>query len=179
MTTAVAVLMIFSACTAHAQEPARTWPGMDPARLSTIYVTDESGVETTGRLLRFEPDAVVLFVNGAEWRMEASRVRRIQTRGDSLKNGALAGALIGVVLGGLSGAIADCPGSRNNCPAFRITAPILSSAFYAAVGTGIDALINGRTTVYIAAATPSSAALVPFAGARHRIRAGVRMTVSW
>jgi hypothetical protein len=179
MTTAVVVLMIFSAYTAHVQEPAGTWPRMDLAQLPTIYVTDESGAETTGTLLRFEPDAVVLLVDGAERRLEASRVRRIQKRGDSLTNGALTGALIGVVLGGLSAAIADCPGSRTNCAAFRITAPILSSAFYAAVGTGIDALINGRTTLYIAPATTFSTALVPFARARHGVRAGVRMTVSW
>lgn len=179
MTTAVAVLMIFSAYMAHAQEPARTWPGMDLAQLSTIYVTDESGAETTGTLLRLEPDAAVLIVHGAERRLEAARIRRIEKRGDSLKNGALIGALIGAVFGGLGATMTDCPGSRSNCAAYRIAAPIGSTAFYAAVGTGIDALIQGRTTLYVAPAETSTTAHVAFAGSRQGVRAGVRLTVSW
>jgi hypothetical protein len=178
--TAIAgALVLLSTAAAHAQDPARTWAGLDHSELTTIHVTDESGAETTGRLLRFEPDALVLLVDGAERRMEAARVKRIQKRGDSLKNGALVGAIIGGALGLLTAGIADCPGSSTNCAGFRITAPLVSGAFYAAVGTGIDALVTGRTTLYVAPGTTSSSALVPLVPAQRGMRAGIRMTVSW
>ena len=172
----VAVLILLAPGMAFAQELGSAWPGLIVSELSTIYVTDDSGTETTGSLVRFEPAAVVLLVDGSERRIDAARVRRIQKRGDSLKNGALTGALIGGVLGLLSAGIADCPGARSECTAFRIAAPVVSSAFYAAVGTGIDALISGRTTLYVA---PASTAINRHLLSSPGIRAGVRVTLSW
>lgn len=175
---AVVLMVLLWACAAHAQEPGRTWPGHDPSQLSMIYVLDDTGVETSGRLLRFEPDAVVLSVEGAERRFEATQVKRIQKKGDSLKNGAIIGAVVGGVLGGLSAGVADCPGSRSGCPAFRIFMPIFSAAFYGAAGTGIDALVRGRTTLYLAS-DPPKPGTVSFLRRQAGLRAGISVRFSW
>jgi hypothetical protein len=135
---------------AYAQDTSSSWPGLVSSRLSTVYVLDDSGVETSGKLLRLNPDSLVLLVAGAERRFEAARVARIQKRGDSLRNGAIIGAIVGVALGVITAGIADCPGDRpsGGCPGSRAALFLVSTGFYSAVGTGIDALIPGRTTLY-------------------------------
>jgi hypothetical protein len=175
---AAIVLMLLWGGAADAQESDRTWPAVDPSKLATIYVLDSDGVTTSGRLLRFEPDAVVMLVNGADRRIASTRVRRIERQGDSLRNGALIGAVVGGILGGLTAAATDCPGSGSECPAYRIVGPLLSAAFYSAVGTGIDALVPGRTTLYVAAdpSTSAGASLLP---EHSRLRAGVQVSFSW
>jgi hypothetical protein len=138
-----------------AQEPS-AWPVLAPPAGSTVYVRDSGGVETSGGLLRLNPDSVVLLVGGTERRFEAARVTRIQKRGDSLRNGALIGAIVGVAIGAFVAGIADCPGTRagDGCPGNRAAAFVISTGTYAAIGTGIDALIRGRTTLYEAPASP-------------------------
>jgi hypothetical protein len=141
-----------------AQETASTWPGLASSRLSTVYVLDDAGVETSGKLLRLNPDSLVLLVDGAERRFEAARVARIQQRGDSLRNGAIIGAIVGVAIGIVTAGLADCPGDHpgGGCPGSRAALFVVSTGVYAAIGTGIDALIPGRATVYEA---PKRAAL--------------------
>src|SRR5688572_22240697 len=141
-----------------AQETQSTWPVLAPPAGSTVYVRDSSGVETSGGLLRLSPDSVVLLVGGTERRFEAARVTRIQKRGDSLRNGALIGAVVGVAIGAFVAGIADCPGARagGGCPGNRAAAFLISTGTYAAIGTGIDALIPGRTTLYEAPAPPAA-----------------------
>jgi hypothetical protein len=177
----VALLLTLVPAAASAQETPLTWPARDPSRLATVYILDAKGAETAGQLLRFERDAVVVLVNGLERRFEAADVSRIQRRGDSLRNGAIAGAIVGAALGVLSAGISDCPGdeSGDGCPGFRALAVPVSAALYAAVGTGIDALIPGRTTVYVAPVPPGSTLSrgSPKAGAR--IRVGVNLTFGW
>ena len=175
---ALVLMLLLCGGAAEAQEPARTWPGLDPSNLSTIYVLDNNGVTTSGRLLRFEPDAVVMLVDGADWRIESKRVRRIERQGDSLRNGAVTGAVVGGILGGLSAAVTDCPGSGSGCPAYRILGPLLSAAFYSAVGTGIDALVRGRTTLYVAA-DPSTSAGASLLSGHSRLGSGVQVSFSW
>ena len=97
---------------AAAQDTLSRWPGLDVTQLSTVYVVDDAGVETTGKLLRIDPDAVVLLVGGAERRVEAPHVRRIDKRGDSLKNGAWIGAVIGAAFGALGAGLSDCSRRR-------------------------------------------------------------------
>ena len=77
----IATLVPSAVC---AQETASNWPGLAASGLSTVYVLDDGGVETSGKLLRLNPDALVLLVGGAERRFEAARVRRIQQRGRRL-----------------------------------------------------------------------------------------------
>ena len=144
-----------------AQETPQSWPGLATSGWSTVYVLDDTGVETSGRLLRLNPDSLVLLVRDAELRFEAARVRRIQKRGDSLRNGALIGAVVGVGMGLIAAGISDCPGDDpgGSCSGFRAAALLGSTGVYAAIGTGIDALVVGRTTLYeVPTAPPRSAA---------------------
>ena len=135
-----------------AQETVRGWTGLDPSDLSTVYVLDDTGREVTGRLLRLERDAIAILVEGQELEFEASRVQRLDKRGDSLRNGAYIGAVVGLVMGLVSAQIADCvddTGRVGSCgAATKVGVTMLSSGLYAAIGTGIDAVVRGRTTLY-------------------------------
>jgi hypothetical protein len=174
----VATLVPVTVC---AQDTPRGWPGLAPSGLSTIYVLDDTGVETSGRLLRLNPDSLVLIVDGgAERRFEAARVTRIQRRGDSLRNGALIGAIVGGAIGFVVGGFADCPGDNasGSCPGSRAAAVLVSTGVYAAIGTGIDALIPGRTTLYQAPTVPPSAGRsAPLQAFRRR--AAIHLTARW
>jgi len=163
-----------------AQEAASNWPGLVSSRLSTVYVLDDAGVETSGKLLRLNPDSVVLLADGAERRFETARVARIQKRGDSLRNGAIIGAIVGGVLGIFSAGISDRPGDHpgGGCPGSRAALFVVSTGVYSAIGTGIDALIHGRTTLYEAPKVPpvgrdGSAPAVFY------VRAAVNLGVRW
>ncbi len=172
----VATLVPVSVC---AQESALTWPGLNPSGLSTVYVLDDAGVETSGRLLQLNPDSLVILVGGAERRFEAARVRRIQKRGDSLRNGALIGAIVGAALGLAAAGISDCSGGGSSCPGSRVTLVLVSTGVYAAIGTGIDALVVGRTTLYDASKVPPSAGREGSAPLAYRGHASVNLSVRW
>lgn len=163
-----------------AQETARSWPGLDASALSTVYVLDDTGVETAGRLLRLDPDSLLLLVDGMERRFETARIRRVDKRGDSLRNGALIGAIVGAAMGLVSGGISDCPGEDpgGECPGTRAAIFLFSTGVYAAVGTAIDALIPGRTTLYVtpAAGLSSDRNRSP---SPHRGRAGINVSLAW
>ena len=157
-----------------AQDTTERWPGLATTQLSTVYVLDDTGAETAGRLLGLNSDSLVLLVDGAERRIDAARVTRIQKRGDSLRNGAVIGAIAGAVMGVVAGGISDCPGADpgGRCPGVRAAAFLVSTGVYTAIGTGIDALVTGRTTVYEAPAPRAERA--PSGG-----RAAVNVTVRW
>ena len=132
----------------HAQEPA--WKGIESSALSTVFVLDDAGVETRGKLLRLDTDAIVVLVDGSERRFDTQRVARVSKRGDSLKNGALTGLVIGLVQAVVVVAIQDCRGS---CDMRAMGALLAANAVsYVAMGTAIDAAISGRTVLYQAPA---------------------------
>jgi hypothetical protein len=144
------VSLLFLPAVVQAQDPLGGWRGLNTSSLDTIYVTDDAGRRTEGKLVRFDPDSLVMLVNGMEQRFDRNRVLRIDKRGDSLKNGALIGAALGVLFGSITAGISDCPGEDpgGSCPGTRVTAFAVSIAFYTAVGTGIDAMVVGRTRVF-------------------------------
>lgn len=164
-----------------AQDSATGWPAQTSSGLSTVYVRDDSGAETSGKLLHLNPDSIVILVGGAERRFEAARVTRIQRRGDSLRNGAIIGAIVGVGLGFITAGFADCPGDRagGGCPGSRASLFLVSTGVYAAIGTGIDALIPGRTTLYEASKTPPAADRGESAPLAFSRRAAVNVRVRW
>lgn len=159
---------------AFAQSSSAEWPGLERSALQTVYVRDQSGVETSGKLLRLSPDAVVLLVEGSERPFAMADVSRIQKRGDSLRNGALIGGALGLGLGILTGGISDCPGANASgpCPAFRAALVPVAALTYAALGAGVDALVQGRTTIY-AAPTDRSARMPVGTGRTSLLRIGV------
>jgi hypothetical protein len=161
LSLALIVCSVGLAPSAAAQErtdAVRGWPGLDPSHLSTVYVLDDTGRETEGKLLGLNPDSLVLLVDGNERSFEAGRVRRIEKRGDSLRNGAIIGTIAGAVFGVVSAQLADCsidrPGS--SCPGARSALFLISTGMWAAIGTGIDAAIPGRTTLYDARTPPAT-----------------------
>jgi hypothetical protein len=166
---------------ASAQDAAANWPGLVSSRLSTVYVLDNTGTETSGKFLRLNPDSIVLLVDGAERRFETARVARIQKRGDSLRNGAIIGAVVGVAMGIITAGISDCPGDHpgGGCPGSRAALFLVSTGFYSAVGAGIDALIPGRTTLYEAPKAPPAADGGGSAAPAFRRRAAVNLRVRW
>ena len=126
-----------------------TPPGLRVGELSTVFVRDQAGQETKGKLLRLDDRALVILVDGTPREFELSRVSRVQKRGDSLRNGALIGSAIGFGLGFLVGGLSDCYAASEYCGAGPRTAFVLTStAVYGLLGAGIDALIQGRTTLY-------------------------------
>ncbi|MEW6323462.1 MAG: hypothetical protein AB1635_20525 [Acidobacteriota bacterium] len=46
--------------TVCAQDAPQPWHGMATAELATVYVLDDAGVETRGKLLRLSEDSIVL-----------------------------------------------------------------------------------------------------------------------
>ena len=152
------VILLLVPRVVSAQDPPQKWPGLATSELATVYVLDDAGAETTGKLVRIDPDSIVILVDGNERRFEAAHVKRVQKRGDSLKNGAVIGAILGAVLGGISGGLADCPGSESSCSGFRVAAVAISTGVYAAIGAGVDALHSGRTTLYTAPSVARGAA---------------------
>jgi hypothetical protein len=144
--------LAFTPRMAYAQDTTQKWPGLSTSELSTVYVLDDTGAETSGKLVRLNPDSIVILAGGAERRFDAARIRRVQKRGDSIRNGVIIGAVVGAVLGGIGSGLADCPGvDQGGCAAARAGMFALSTAVYTAIGAGIDALVVGRTTLYTAA----------------------------
>ena len=145
------VALTASPATAAGQPALEHWEGLSPTALQTVFVRDSTGVETTGKLLALSSDSLTILVDGVERRFEAGDITRIQKR-DSLKNGTIAGAIVGVAMGLLSGGLADCSNQNrgNDCVGFRVGMLALSTGVYAGLGAGIDAMIPGRTTLYAA-----------------------------
>ena len=124
-------------------------PMLGSAGLPTLFVLDDTGAEHRGRLIRVDANELVLLVQDQERTFRRDTIRRIQKHGDSLKNGAIAGTLVGAVLSGLSIAIADCPGSGSGgCAGARAAWAVMGVAIYASIGTAIDAAVQGRTLLY-------------------------------
>ena len=98
-------------------------------------------------------------------------MRRVSKRGDSLKNGAIIGAVFGGVAGALAASFDD--GSA------KALGFLAATGFYALVGAGLDALIPGRTTIY--EARPAAKTRPPRPAAQPGLpgRVGVAFTVTW
>lgn len=142
LTLTLAVLLIPTQ--AGAQDPGVT--GATTDRMPTVSVLDDRGVETKGKLVKLDADAVVLRVAAEQVRFDLAQVSRITRLGDSLKNGAMVGAAIGAGLGVLKAHLfAGGTGER-------IAGVAASTAIYAAIGTCIDAAVQARTVIYPAPA---------------------------
>ncbi len=161
---------------AFGQTTSERWHELMPSGLQTVYVLDNSGAETSGKLLGLNPDSLLLLVDGAERRFDIAQVARIQTR-DSLRNGTFIGAIVGVAMGLVAAGISDCPGDNPGgaCAGFRAATVALSVGTYTALGAGIDALIRGRSTLY--AAPPVSPTLASLN--RPSARAAWHVALTW
>jgi hypothetical protein len=131
--------------------------GLIRTALPTVFVLDDRGVETRGNLLTLDDTSVVLLVGDEERRFDIRNVTRVSKRGDSLKNGALSGLVIGIGMGVLGSMMSDC-GSSSSCPTDRVVLGVISTALYTAIGTAVDAAVQGRTTLYKRPNAPNNSA---------------------
>ena len=137
--------LLVAASPARAQE---TFANVKPGGLPTVFVTDRAGHETRGMLVRLTDSSVTISADGADRTFDIGDVSLIERRGDSLKNGVIAGMVVGMVLGSLSMGIADCPGVTDSCAGARVGYFLMSTGLYTAIGTAIDAAITGRTRIW-------------------------------
>ena len=120
----------------------------------TVFVVDDTGTETRGKVARIGPSALRLIVDGYERDWGAAAVERLERRGDSLKNGAIAGLATGGIFGFLAIAAVSGAGGGAAFPLVPSDGQIavVLGAFMglgAGIGAGIDALVPGRTLLYL------------------------------
>src|SRR4051812_23643793 len=114
-----------------------------------VWVTQsESGEILRGRIVQLSQESLaILTPDNRRVEMPIDRVLRIEARGDSLKNGAVIGA---VVVGGLVALTCGQALGGGQC----VTAVALDAGMGALIGAGIDALNGGRSVLYRRPATP-------------------------
>jgi hypothetical protein len=128
-----------------------------------IVSQSASGEEVRGQLLDLSSRSVSMLVNNQAVEIPIERILRIDVRGDSVKNGAIIGAL---VVGGWCALVCGEALEGGAFPIFVVS----EAGLGALIGAGIDAGIKGRTPIYI---KPKAAAaqLVPAArGVSFRVR---------
>jgi hypothetical protein len=146
----LAPLLALAPSQAFAQSPAHN---LDELRLKvkvgdTIYVTDESGRERSGRIDDLSPTVLTVSFGGMRRELPESSILRIRKRqSDSLWTGGAIGAGIGLALGVTAATFSEeC--SHNKASSGCI-GPVLSMTGLATgVGIGVDALIQGRKVIY-------------------------------
>jgi hypothetical protein len=178
-------LLIFAAVTISgcaARPPARTFSELQQRVQpgTTLYVIDDRGNETRGRLAAISPDGLTLDRDDAPLRFAESAVRQVQRYGDPLWNG----FLIGMAVGTPGMLIADptydpCPDNpRRLCPNSQVGQRIVALTVMGAIGAGIDALIRGRHQLYLSPGQlAASAARVAITPQFSRSSAALRVTL--
>jgi hypothetical protein len=175
---ACALVLLITAATAAAQGIARSFEQLQvlvkPG--DEVTVRDAQGVETRGRITSLTDSALALARDGTTSTFGEAEVATIrQTRGDSLKNGALwgAGITMGLAGAGLASVCGTDLDQTDGCGAILLVAIPVYGAMGAGIGVGLDALIRGPHVIF---ERPRSArlGLAPIAGAGRR---GVRLAV--
>ena len=116
-----------------------------------VYVTDATGNETKGKLEGLSRSSLRLTVNGSTRDLAESDVFKVrQWRHDSVKNGAIIGAVTGLGLGIITLAVICHDDFISDCGAGGVVASMaVYTGLGAAAGVGIDALIPSKQTVFI------------------------------
>ena len=145
----IVLLVLFSApagSTASAQTPRET-RGLETTLIpgTTVWITDSGGREDKAQVVEVSGDVVTAAAADEIRRFRMTDIRRVTVRkSDSVLNGALIGAGVGVASGLFLCRLSE---PWENCrddvgPMLRI------GALGAGIGIGIDALIRGRRTIY-------------------------------
>jgi hypothetical protein len=135
-----------------------------PKDAKFVYVLHaRSPEEIRGRLLQFGPDSLTILMNGQQRTLPLDDVLRVQVAGDSVKNGALLGA---IVLGALC--VINC-GLELDGGELQLAIAV-NAGFGALIGAGIDADHQGRTTIYTKGAGSAAGTTGRQAGVSFRLR---------
>lgn len=121
------------------------------ARRRTVRVTNDAGEEFDGRLLSLDDKIFVLQTKNGNLPFSFQRIGTIYGRGDSLKNGLIAGLITGTVMGilqtsGGGGCVPSDP--YGPCTESRASGIATSIAGWTLLSVGIDALKRGWTRIY-------------------------------
>ena len=165
--TTACVLMAAAVATASAQAP-DTQTSWEPDIGGEIRVTGDSGQRTVGQFRSIDADTVRLLVADSEVAVDRSRILRMERRGDSLRNGFIIGAVVGILPAVLASGEIEAGGGN------QAVAVMAGIGFYGLVGAGIDATRKGWTSVYEAKVPPTNTRRrqVWIAPTAHGMRAG-------
>jgi hypothetical protein len=135
-----------------------------------VSVVEDDGRKIEGRVREISERGLVLSRGGTSEEIRLDRIVRID-KPDSLKNGALAGLGVGLALGAFS-ALAQPEGSE---PEWVFAAIVSNGIAWTLLGTGIDALVDRRRTLYERGRRPQ-VRLAPVVGRGTR---GAAVAVNW
>ena len=126
-------------------------------RGNTVYVLDDTGIETKGTVNDVSSSALSLDVNGALRQIDGNRIQQVDRYGDSLWNGFFIGAGVGAAF-----ALINDPQYKpcenqplQQCADVHVGLRVVSVPLMGAAGAGIDALIRHRHQLYRASAKSS------------------------
>lgn len=150
---AMGLLALASSVPALAGEPARSMAALEERVQpgTPVDVVDRQGRVLRGDFARADDEGVLitLYGNSEGRRVPAADIMSVTRSGDSLKNGALIGAAVGLVSGILVTTYED-PYAAPVCvdTGCKIGLTGVLTAMYGGIGALIDHLIKGRTVVY-------------------------------
>lgn len=121
-----------------------------------LQVEDQSGAKATGRLTSLTRDEIAIRTDAGEKRFTSDTVRQVGLRGHSLRKGALIGAGVYAVFGG----VATC--SHEGGAGCVIIGALRAAPIGVGVGLAIGALVSQMKPVYHA---PANRVFVPQPGA--------------
>jgi hypothetical protein len=165
----IALTLSFASTNAYAQA---TFANLRLEGLPTVYVIERTGQETRGTLLTLTDSTIAIDVDGTTRTFTPDQLSLIEKRGDSLKNGTIIGFVTGGLLSILPAGLADCSGGTAGCAGQRVLMWAIGTAFYTAVGAGIDAAIPGRTRIWPATTKTTQKNGLIFSASPHRAFVG-------
>ena len=163
----VFVLSCDGGSSAHAQEVASSFEQLAVLVRAgdKVIVVDVAGQETKGRIGKLSPDALVLITPTGSRQLDKVEVAAItQRRDDSLKNGAIIGAVAGAAYFVTAAALLAGTDDGDVIIPTAVAGGVLFTGLGAAAGAGIDALISRRQVIYQTPAPRSRATVSPVFG---------------
>ncbi len=140
-----------------------------------ITVVDATGTETKGRIWKVSRDMLILGTSTGPRQLGQADVTSIsQRRDDSLKNGAIIGAVAATAFFVTVGTLLQDSDGGDVIVSSAIVGGVLFAGIGAAAGLGIDALITRRQVIYQKPAGGSSVNVSPLIG---HARGGATVTV--
>ena len=167
---AVVVVAILVAPSLAAAQAAVDWLPSDVIPGKTVSVVEDDGRKVEGRVQEVSERGLRLTRRGTTEEISFDRIVRID-KPDGVKNGALVGLGVGLALGVFTVAMQP-EGSQ---PQWVLAGVVYNSVAFTLLGTGIDAMVDTRRTLYERGRRPQ-ARLAPVVG--HGTRGAV-LSLTW
>jgi hypothetical protein len=148
----------------------------------TVWATGADGTTIKGKVIAIAATGLELKDGDRRTSLQLADIQRVETR-DSLRNGAIIGAIPTAFLFGLGATAAsvyDCTFSDVACndggSGGIVTAALVGAGIGALIGAGIDRAIPGRRVLYRSPGAAARLAIGPVASAHG---AGVAASLRW